>query len=117
MQTSLLPTSLGNILYDETGSDIIFAQVFFSREMGGVKKLCNRNNDIFLGLFADKINILFNGSCYTLDRSYILLCLPILKADATDEIVEQLKNGARLKARPDKVFTYKNERYIPVALA
>ena len=117
MQTSFLPTSLGNVLYNNVGTGVVFVQVQFSREMGAVRKLCNKNNDTFLGLFADKITLISDSGCSIIGHSYLLLYLPTLKADATEEIVEQLKSGMRLKSRPDKVFSYKDEKYIPVEIA
>ena len=116
MQTSLLPTSLGNILYNNLGTDVAFVQVQFSREMGAVRKLCNKNNDTFLGLFADKITLISDSGCSPLGHLCLLLYLPTLKADATEEIVERLKSGMKLKSRPDKVFSYKDEKYIPVEI-
>lgn len=116
MQTSLLPVNLGNVLYNEIGVDIAFTQLQFSKLPGAVRKLCNRNNEIFLGLFADKITCLFDNSTYTLGNSYLLLCIPVLKADATEEIIKKLSSGARLKACPHKVEEYKGEKYIPVEI-
>lgn len=116
MRTSLLPTSLGNVLYNEIGVDSVFVQVQFSQEIGAVRKLCNKSNDTFLGLFADKVTFLSDSGCHELDYSFLLLYLPILKADATEEIIEQLKSGARLRACPDKVEEYRGEKYIPVQI-